>query len=293
MGTHISVFNTTESKEKFLAAHKRLMETWSVPYEDSWVETSFGKTHVIVSGPKEGKPLVLLPGAQATGAMWSPMIPELTKTHRVFCLDLIDQVGLSEPNKVLTSSQDSSLWLKETLDGLGLEKVDIGGNSLGCFIVSMFAASFPERVKSLVLTAPAATVSDVRLSYIFKILFASWSSKPSVKARFLKKTSAGLVDEGSPVFEVLFAAMTGSRIISKITPRQLDVDELSRIKSPILVIVGDKDITSRKTATEILQDLSEMELNLQFEIIQGAGHIWTEQQYILSGRKISQFLTAC
>ncbi|OLQ70033.1 hypothetical protein BIT28_10865 [Photobacterium proteolyticum] len=290
MSSNISIFNTPETQEHFLAAYKRLMKTWSLPYEDKWVETSFGRTHAIVSGPVNGEPLVLLPGAQATGAMWGPMIPDLVKNRRVFCLDLIDQVGLSEPNKVLTNSHDSSTWLKETLDGLSLDKVDIGGNSLGCFIVSMFAVSYPDRVKNLILTAPAATVSGIRLLYILKILFASWSSNPSVKSRFLEQNSAGLVDNTSTLFQLLFAAMSGSKVISKITPRQLTVDELRSIKSPVLIILGDKDMTAQKKADEVVNDLSELALNFQCEIIEGAGHLWTEQQYMFAGNKISQFL---
>ena len=290
MNTHISVFDTAENKEIFIKAYNRLMETWSVPYEDKWIDTSFGRTHVVVTGPSYGEPLVLLPGTQATSGMWGPMIPALTKKRRVFCIDLIDQVGLSQPEKVLKSAQDSNTWLEETLNGLELGKVTIGGNSLGSFIVSMFAISHPERVKKIILTAPAATVSSVRLLYIVKVIYASLVSNVSIKKRFLQNTSAGLVDEKNKLFQVLLKAMTGSKIISKIQPRKLTADELCRLQSPTLLIFGARDITSAKSADKIVKELSGLKLKFQFEILEEAGHLWTEQQYIFAGNKIEKFL---
>lgn len=290
MSSEISVFKTPKSREEFLEAYDLLMETWPLPYENKWIDTSFGKTHVVVSGPIHGEPLVLLPGVQATNGMWGPMIPALAKKRRVYCIGLIDQVGLSQPKKVLTGTEDSNAWLKETLDGLNLTKVDMGGNSLGSFMVSVFASSYPERVKKMVLTAPAATFSDINIRYIIKVLFASAVSGLSVKKRFLKKTAAGLVDDKNRLFQILLSAMTGSKIISKITPRALTADELCSIKSPALIILGEKDITSGKNAERVVKEISELKQNFQFEIFEGAGHLWTEQHYISAGNKMEQFL---
>ncbi len=290
MNSEISVFKTPENRKMFHEAYQHLMETWSEPYEDRWIETSFGKTHVVVSGPTNGEPLVLLPGAQATSAMWGPMIPILTKNHRVFCLDLIDQVGLSEPVKVLSNQEESNTWLEETLNGLGLNKVSIIGNSLGSFIASMFASTHPERVNKIVFTAPAAVISGVRLAYIINIIFSSLVTSISIKKRFLHKNSAGLVSEKSKLFQLHLKAMTGSKIISKIQPRSLTVDELSSIKSPALFILGDKDITSDKKAERVVHDLSKLKLKFQFEILKDAGHLWNEEQYIIAGNKIEEFL---
>lgn len=290
MNSSISLFNTSESQESFLQAYNLLMEKWTVPYEDKWIDTSFGKTHVVVSGPADGEPLVLLPGTQATSGMWGPMIPILTKTRRVFCIDIIDQVGLSQPKKVLKNTQDSNTWLEETLNGLGLNKVSIGGNSLGSFLASMFAIAHPERVKKVILTAPAATVSGVRPFYIINVIFTSLVSSLSIKKRFIQKNAVDLVDENNKLFQVLLKAMVGSKIISKITPRPLTVDELCKLKSPTLLILGAKDITSNKAVDDIVEEISKLKVNFQFEILEDAGHLWTEQQYIFAGNKIEQFL---
>lgn len=287
MSSQVSVFNSTENREKFMKAYQLLMESWTAPYEDQWVDTSFGKTHVITAGPADGEPLVLLPGVQATGGMWGPMIPALAETRRVYCIELIDQVGLSEPSRVLTGTEDSNAWIEETLDGLSLNKVDLLGNSLGSFLASCFTVSHPERVRRLVLTAPAATLGNLRFSYILKAMMAS---SPSAKARFLKKTAAGLVDEEDPLFRVLLSAMTESKVISKIIPRPLTQEELLCLKAPTLVMLGSEDISAGKPSDRVVAELSKQELDFQFEILHGAGHLWTGEQYRSAGDRIKLFL---
>lgn len=290
MSSLISVFNTSDEKEKFLEVYNLLMQTWTVPFEDKWIETSYGLTHVVVSGPKNGEPIVLLPGAQATCGMWGAMIPELTKKRRVFCLSLIDQVGLSKPGKVLENTQNSNEWLEETFIGLNLKSFDLGGNSLGSFIASKFALSHPETVKKLILTAPAATVSNVRFSYIMNHILASIIPGLSLKKRFLRKCSADLVDEKNILFRVLLQAMIGSKVISKIIPTSLTINELKNLKNPTKVILGEKDITSSKSSKRIVKDLSKLNLNMEIEILEDAGHLWTNHQYRSAGNKIIEFL---
>lgn len=84
--------------------------------------------------------------------------------------------------------------------------------------------------------------------------------------------------------------MTESKVISKIMPRPLTVDELHSIKSSTLLILGAKYVTSSKTADRIIRELAELKPKFQFEILKEAGHLWAEQQYLYAGNKIEKFL---
>lgn len=290
MISHFSIFNSNDNKEKFLEAYNDIMKDWKVQYEDVWVDTSYGKTHVVISGPKDGKPLVLIPGAQATSAMWEPMISIFTNKRRVYCIDLIDQVGLSEPIKILKGINDSNKWLEETLNGLKLHKVDICGNSLGSFIATMFTIHNTDRVNKLILTAPAATICDVRLSYIFKVIRATISNNVMIKKKFLQDSAAGLVDDNDKLYKLLLRAMTGSKIISKLQPKKLKKKELKKIKQPILIILGSNDITATKPSPKIIKELLKLDLNLKAEMIEEVGHLWNRDHYELASQLIEDFL---
>ncbi len=61
-----SVFKTTAGEARYLEAYETALELWPVPFEERAVPTEFGFTHVIISGPEDGQPLLLLPGMVMT-----------------------------------------------------------------------------------------------------------------------------------------------------------------------------------------------------------------------------------
>ena len=78
--------------------------------------TRFGSTHVIASDPKDAPPLVLLHGNWATATIWSSAIRELSRDHRAYALDQIDDVGKSLPTRISASRSDYAEWLLDVFD---------------------------------------------------------------------------------------------------------------------------------------------------------------------------------
>ena len=74
--SHASAFKTPRGEAAYLAAYKAAMNLWPVSYEEIEIPSRFGIAHVIVSGPKNASPLVLLHGYMATSTMWAPNIIE-------------------------------------------------------------------------------------------------------------------------------------------------------------------------------------------------------------------------
>jgi len=59
-------FRSQAKKERYLAHYDARAERWPVASVTRTVETTYGPTFVRISGPDDGSPLVLLPGANAT-----------------------------------------------------------------------------------------------------------------------------------------------------------------------------------------------------------------------------------
>ena len=59
--TYKSAFKSSEDEAAYLAAYDAtLKKLWPIPYEEVEIQNRFGMTHVVISGPKDAPPLVLL-----------------------------------------------------------------------------------------------------------------------------------------------------------------------------------------------------------------------------------------
>ena len=120
--SHPSAFKTPEGEAAFLAAYDAAMKSWTVPYEETDIPTPFGMTHVVVSGPKDAPPLVLLHGYWATSTMWAPNIADFSKDYRVYAVDVMGQPGKSIPAEPIRDAADYAAWSRLSFDRTNLTR---------------------------------------------------------------------------------------------------------------------------------------------------------------------------
>lgn len=91
-------------------------------------------------------------GVLLNGHLWRHQLSHLSDIRRCIAVDL-----LAHGDTEIVGNQDVSVtananMLKEYLDALNIEQVDLVGNDSGGGIAQIFAASHPRRVRSLTLT---------------------------------------------------------------------------------------------------------------------------------------------
>lgn len=98
-----------------------------------------------------GKPLVLVHGWSQCGEMFKKNIPGLSKYYRVIALDLRGHGDSGKPShgyRISRLAKD----VRDFIAGLGLEKVNLLGWSMGCSIIWSYWEMFgPERLEKLIL----------------------------------------------------------------------------------------------------------------------------------------------
>ena len=159
--SHPGAFRTREGEASYLVAYEAALKLWPVPCDERDIPTRFGTTHVLVSGPKDAPPLVLLHGYMATSTMWSVNIADFSKDYRVYAVDVMGQPSKSIPNEPICTAADFVSWLTATLDALHLDCVSLLGMSYGGWLALTFAVAASERVQKLVLLSPAASVLPI------------------------------------------------------------------------------------------------------------------------------------
>jgi pimeloyl-ACP methyl ester carboxylesterase len=111
------------------------------------------RMHCLTTG--KGPALVLLHGLLGSAGAWTPCFSRLGQMSSVYA---VDSLGIGASERV--AGVDASLAaqadrMAKFLSGAGISCADIVGTSHGGAVAMMLAARHPERVRSLVLHAPA------------------------------------------------------------------------------------------------------------------------------------------
>jgi pimeloyl-ACP methyl ester carboxylesterase len=107
--------------------------------------------HLRDQGPRDGFPIILLHGSNASLHTWEPWVQRLTPRYRVISFDFPGH-GLSSP--VPSRDYAAAAYVAATeqvVAHLGLQRFAIGGNSMGGGVAWRYAAAHPDKVAALVL----------------------------------------------------------------------------------------------------------------------------------------------
>ncbi|WP_410511514.1 alpha/beta hydrolase [Paenibacillus sp. BR2-3] len=283
--------------QDYCDAYTTCLSLWPVPYKTIYVSTTFGETHVIISGSEDKPPLLLLHGLGFSSTMWYPNIEGLSAEFCTYCIDIIGDRNKSIYNRKPTNRTDLSEWLFEVINALHLEKPNIAGLTYGGFISLNFASHFPEFVNKVILLCPAATLKPFRIQFFLRIFSLLLFSKGKVLQSFMDWMFDGRY-QLNPLFIQQFAAginlkRTSSkhRLKSKSKsawPSVLSNDELQKIKVSVLLLVGDKEVIY--DPRKVIARAKKWIPRIQAVLIPNVGHGMSMEQPKIINHYILNFL---
>lgn len=98
-----SLYKTNKGKEIAYKSYDKSMKLWDIAYSEEFVDTDYGKSHVIISGKNNKQALVIFPGLFGDASMWYPNVGVLSKHYIVYTLDMINYGGKSQPKGKVTA----------------------------------------------------------------------------------------------------------------------------------------------------------------------------------------------
>ena len=288
-------FRSQKAKERYLELYDSRAKAWPVPSETRMVETSFGQTHVRISGTAEAQPLVLLPGANVTSLQWIPNIKPLSGSFRTYAVDNIYDFGKSVYTKKFKIPEDFVHWLDEVLNSLGLgHNILLGGYSYGGWIASQYALRFPQKLDKVILLAPAATFVQLGPGFLKGALLAMIPHRRYVRKSmaFILEDLANMGESGQKDIEFITEnAYLGLRCFKPkmlVNPTVLTDEELQAFPVPTLLLVGENEKTY--SASDVVKRLDNFTSSIEVKVISSAGHDLTFVQTEWVNRLILEFL---
>lgn len=290
-----SLYKTAEGEAKSVKSYEESMKLWDVPYEDDYVETDFGHTHIIISGKLDGKPLMLLPGLFGDACMWYANVGELSKHYKVYTLDMINYAGKSKPNtKKIKDKNDYVIWMNQILNHYNIEKVSLVGVSYSSWLNLTIAKELPERISSLIMLDPSETFMPMNGGIAWRG-FKAFMFFPNRKkyADFFNWIGGGYMDDDMAIwFEHMLDVIEYGSTKMNDVPRHrvFKAEELKEVNMPVLIMAGGKPILYKDP--EVFKQKAQMAIpHAKVIIVPGTGHGLNMEKAAYVNDRIVKFLS--
>ncbi len=223
----------------FFAAYDAMLRRWPADVRGVDVPTAYGSTRVHVCGPEEGPPLVLLPGGGTTSAVWFAVVGEFARTHRVYAVDLIGDIGRSvNDGTPLRGARDLTAWLDELFDALRLDGARLCGHSYGAWIALNYALHAPHRISGAALLDPTNCFAGMSPRYLLHAVpLLLGRTAPRLRAFLSWETGRAPADPGWQDFLDSTAAAGRAKVVAMRRPGR---EALEGCRVPTLVVLAER-----------------------------------------------------
>jgi pimeloyl-ACP methyl ester carboxylesterase len=244
--------------------------------ESATVTVNGIRVHYETEGPASGPPLVLIHGLGSRAEDWANLAPYFSRAgFRVYIPDLPGYGRSERPAGFSYTVHDEADVVVGFLDAMGLKQLDLGGWSMGGWIVQIVAVHHPERVQRLMLFDSAGLNekptwdtnlfmynTPEQLTQLSALLMPNPPRIPSFVARDILRISK----EHRWVIE--------RSLDSMLTGQDVTDEELPQLKMPVLILWGELD---QITPVSEGQKMHSLIPQSEIEVFKGCGHLAPEQ----------------
>lgn len=238
-----------QTRRLFLVLLSLLIPLHLVAGEGSF-EANGVKLNYLDTGNPQGEPVILVHGFAVNATLqWS--MPGLTKSlgenYRVIQFDNRGHGRSTKPKDTDQYGIEMVNDVARLMDHLNIKKANIIGYSMGSFIAHKFAATYPERVTSIVLggagwlrEGPATEAMD----QISDSLRKNKSLEPLFRALHppdARPITSEAAAAASRMAMLINDPIALANVAQGMKQLKLSDDEVKQIKTPTLCIVGTRD----------------------------------------------------
>jgi pimeloyl-ACP methyl ester carboxylesterase len=241
--------------------------------QSNYVMTPEGRVHYYEAEPRfayeHGIPIVLVHGLGDRDESWAPMIRRLKRAgFHVYAPDLLGYGRSPKPGDSDYSISTQEQMIADFIQAIGLQKPDVGGWSMGGWIVMKLALDHPEMVDRVVVYDSAGVRYDSTLS---ADVFAP-TDVPS-----MQRLAALLGAKPLPPFIARDALrkfaddewVNGKSLQSMESGKDLLDDRIRQMQNPLLIVWGGED---KMLPLSVGEKLHAMDPKSELDIVEGCGH---------------------
>lgn len=268
-----SIYRSAKAKSAVIALYDKQINELNIPFKDVYLETSFGKTHLIECGDSNKAPLLVFHGGNATTAYNLKYCDFLLPHFHIYAVDTVGHPGKSAEISISPFNQDYGKWAKEVIEKLGYEQIACFGGSFGAGILVKTMCTAPEMISKSVLLVPSAIKNAPSIKSMNMMFPMCMYRITHDEKWFVKCILPMAVKEKAITKDILLTAKCSidhSRIKS-IMPQNEKTRELQKYKNLVLVMAAQRDCLF--PAKGVLRRAKKVWPQSRCYLLRGRGHI--------------------
>ena len=238
----IRLAKDAEAFRKLEKWHQVFEEKLSFPFQRAYVPTPIGETEVLISGPQNGTPLVILHGAMSGAPFALGELGTIPTRFRCYAINIPGQSVRAPEIRLAFDGKEYGCWLESIFNHFGITHPILAGVSYGGSVALQHVIYAPKSISGLLLVVPGSIVRGPFWESMRKITLPliCYKLRPSPKNRdrFFKSMLTTSDVFWTPYLHDAMDAYNPSYA----RPPLLGKEHLSQFRAPIYIIAADEDL---------------------------------------------------
>jgi pimeloyl-ACP methyl ester carboxylesterase len=287
------VYKSARSRTIMQDLYDKQVSALHIDFEDIYINTRFGETHLLKTGNLKGTPVLLFHGGNSTTPFYLRDFLYLRNKFLIYAPDTMGHPGKSAQTVLSARNLEYGEWASDVIDGLGFKQMICMGGSYGGGVLMKLMCVAPQKISKAVLLVPSGISNVSKTKILFSMGIPMVLYMITQKEKWLRKAILPMaidkneIDEST--LEMVKCAFNHVRVKARM-PSNVRVSDMKNYNAPTLLITGEKDVMF--PGEKVIARAKTIMPNLRTHLMTERGHMFIlaseKNRYVLE--MIDQFL---
>lgn len=288
-----AVYKNAKSQKIMLDLYDKQALALNIEFEDIYVDTRFGKTHLLKTGNSKGKPILVFHGGNSTAPYYLRDFLCFRNDYLIYAPDTMGHPGKSAQTVLSTKNLEYGEWASDVINGLGFKQMICMGGSYGGGVLAKLMCFAPKKISKAILLAPSGICNVSTASIMFRMGIPMILYIMTQKEKWLKRAILPMTINEKEIDESTLEMVRCSFnhvCVKAGMPSNVKMADMQNYTAPTLLITGEKDVMF--PGEKVIARAKTIIPNLKTYLMRGSGHmcILSSEKYQHVLKMIADFL---